>query len=102
MFSCKTQNDRLVISAAGKIDSANAGAFEHCIATAAGELEAAEGLVFDLSQLNYISSAGLRVILATLRRCQNKPLRPVLAGMQPLVHEVFEISGFLNFFEVQG
>ena len=57
-------------------------------------------MVFDLSDMGYISSAGLRVILLTgkkLRACQGKL---VLTGMRDMVREVFEMSGFLALFPV--
>ena len=57
-------------------------------------------LLFDFSELDYISSAGLRVVLVAAKRL--KPLGGKLAvyGMQPQVKEVFEISGFLRILEI--
>ena len=50
--------------------------------------------VIDLGELDYISSAGLRVILATAKRLKGKEGKILLASLQDMVKEVFEISGF--------
>ena len=57
-------------------------------------------LLVDFASLNYISSAGLRILLAT-----TKKLNPVggslrLCGLNETVTEVFEISGFSTIFQV--
>ena len=51
-------------------------------------------LIFDFTKLDYISSTGLRVLLATMKRI--KPLNGAMSvcGLNETVKEVFEISGF--------
>ena len=51
-------------------------------------------LVIDLSGVDYISSAGLRIILALAKRSQAAQGRLALHGLKPNIKEVFEISGF--------
>ena len=51
-------------------------------------------LLVDLSGLEYISSAGLRVLLVVAKKMQQKGGKIVLAALTPNVKEVFEISGF--------
>lgn len=53
-------------------------------------------LVFDLGQLDYISSAGLRAMLIVAKRLKQRDGRLVLCNLQPHVNEIFEISGFLS------
>ncbi len=57
-------------------------------------------LLIDLSGLDYISSAGLRVLLVVAKRIQQKGGRVTLAGMVAGVKEVFEISGFSSIFKI--
>ncbi|MNL88983.1 putative anti-sigma factor antagonist BtrV [compost metagenome] len=57
-------------------------------------------LVFDLSSLDYISSAGLRVILLAGKRLRASKGKLVLVGLQTMVREVFDMSGFLSLFAI--
>ena len=58
-------------------------------------------LVIDLSNVDYISSAGLRVLLATLKQAQKVERGDLrLAEMLPQVENVFEMAGFSQIFKV--
>ena len=57
-------------------------------------------LLVDLSGLEYISSAGLRVLLVVAKKMQQKGGKIVLAALTPNVKEVFEISGFSSIFKI--
>jgi anti-anti-sigma factor len=57
-------------------------------------------LLIDLSGLDYISSAGLRVLLVIAKKMQQKGGKIVLAALTPNVKEVFEISGFSSIFKL--
>ncbi|MFC4278992.1 STAS domain-containing protein [Achromobacter aloeverae] len=83
----------IVVSPEGQINSANAAAIEaELIALVdAGQRQA----VLDLSRLNYLSSAGLRVILVLAKRLKQQDGALVLCGMSSQVREVFDVSGFL-------
>jgi stage II sporulation protein AA (anti-sigma F factor antagonist) len=83
----------LVVSPEGQINSANAGGIE---ADLLAHVEKGESrFVLDLANLNYISSAGLRVVLVLAKRLKQNAGALVLCEMQPHVREVFDISGFL-------
>lgn len=86
------------VSLAGRLDSATSGDFEKDL----HPLFAASGVraLLDFSSLDYISSAGLRVVLMTAKRARQAQGRLVLCGLQPHVREVFEISGFLKILSV--
>ena|SRR5690606_17470538 len=87
-----------VISLSGQINSANASTVESGLLAF---VEQGERLcVLDLDGVDYISSAGLRVILMLAKRLKEKSGRLVLCGLQPLVHEVFDVSGFLSILDV--
>jgi anti-anti-sigma factor len=58
-------------------------------------------LIFDLSGLEYVSSAGLRVFLTAAKKCQTSGGAAIFASLPPSIHEVFELSGFLAVLQVQ-
>jgi anti-anti-sigma factor len=90
------RDDIVILRPKGRVDSTNSGEIER---VALELLEAGnKRFIYDLSDMDYISSAGLRVILLTgkkLRACDGKM---VLVGMHDLVKDVFEMSGFLTLF----
>ena len=90
------KDDKLVISLSGSINSANAGDVERQISA----LRAANpqgGIIIDTAGLEYISSAGLRVILRLSK--DNEDLRIVNAS--PDVYGIFEMTGFMEMLTVE-
>ena len=85
-----------VISASGKIDAMTAPALESSISDLIGEGKSC--LALDLGGVEYISSAGLRVILAAAKSLKGKDGMLLLANARGPVQEVFEISGFGSIF----
>lgn len=76
----------------GRLDAATAPAFEK-----ACEEWIARGtkkLVLDLSALDYVSSAGLRAILSTMKKLKTAGGGIAVTGLSGVVKEVFTISGF--------
>ncbi|MGE5169324.1 MAG: STAS domain-containing protein [Rudaea sp.] len=79
----------------GRLDAAQA-------ATAQSFLDGVDGTVtLDCSRLDYISSAGLGVLLKTQKRllASNGKLR--LSGLKPHLHDIFTYSGFDQLFEIE-
>lgn len=91
--------DVLVIAPAGRIDSVTAKTLEAAVldVVAGG----ANRLVVDLAAVDYVSSAGLRVILLAGKKAKASGGTLVLAGLKQTIRDVFEISGFLRLFEVR-
>lgn len=83
-----------LVNLRGRIDSATATAFEQAVL----DLFSAPGrrAVLDFAGVDYISSAGLRVVLMVAKRAKQGQGRLLLCGLAPHVREVFEISGFLK------
>lgn len=95
------RNDRQgisIVALKGRLDSANAGELEKGL----GDLFTQPGqkAVVDMEKLDYISSAGLRVVLMLAKRARQSGGRLLLSCLAPSVREVFEISGFLKIVEV--
>ena len=87
-----------VFKLSGRLDSNTSLGFEKKI------FEAIENgtreMVLDFEDLDYISSAGLRVILKATKNLKNTDGRLILCAMQDYVKEVFEISGFDSFLPI--
>ena len=87
----KTENERsLTLALTGRLDTTTAPQLEQALH------ESADGiteLTFDLENLDYISSAGLRVLLAAQKR-MNKQGRMTVKNACSEIMEVFEITGF--------
>ena len=93
--------DTIVLRPAGRIDHASAEDFKNALepflerCTAGGDR-----LVLDCSRLEYISSAGLRVLVLARKQAKAQGGTLVVADLQPIVKEIFEISRFTLVFEV--
>lgn len=57
-------------------------------------------LVLDLSEVEFMSSAGLRSVLNALKECRNKGGDLRIAGAQPGVEKVLKMSGFTNILKI--
>lgn len=88
----------VVMRPVGRLDSASSPEFEAQVLETlqSGTLR----VVLDMSALEYVSSAGLRVILLAGKRLKAGGGRLALAGLRDNVREVFEMSGFLTLFPV--
>src|SRR4029453_4531647 len=84
----------------GRLNAATARAFEEKIL---GRIESGERhVVIDLAQLDYISSAGLRVIVLAGKRLSAANGKMVLCSLKDQVREVFDIAGFSAIFSIYG
>jgi anti-sigma B factor antagonist len=93
--------DAVVVSPVGRIDQSNADVFEEALARHLARCTGGEDrLIVDLSGLEYISSAGLRVLMLAAKQSKAQGGTLLLAGLQPLVQEIFEISRFTMVFGI--
>jgi anti-anti-sigma factor len=97
-LSNRKEGDVLVVSVKGRMDAVTAPEFEKAVETLMDDGETA--FVVDLADLDYISSAGLRSILALAKRLKTNGGSLRLAALQDGVKEVFDISGFSSIIPV--
>ena len=81
-----------VLSIAGRIDFATSGTVEQAVATAIGQ--GGRRVIFDLRDVAYVSSAGLRAILVAAKQAKTAGGGVAIYGLQPDVRDVFTTSGF--------
>ncbi len=96
MFT-EVKDDRLIIHLQGRIDSTNAQETERLIMDAIGENE---GKIpsFDMSELDYISSAGLRVLMK-VRKMGSADI--AITEVSPEIYEILDTTGFVELFKVK-
>ena len=94
----KTQNGAdLTISLAGRLDTMTAPELE---AELNQSLSGAETLTMDFSKLDYISSAGLRVLLSAHKIMSSKG-GMVVTHVNEVVQEVFDVTGFADILNIE-
>ena len=91
------EDGRLTFALKGQLDTITSKELEKELhASADGVTE----LIFDLSGLSFITSAGLRV-LAVAQKVMKRQGRLVIRDPQPDVREVFDVTGLSNFMEIE-
>src|SRR4249920_1843769 len=98
-FAQERAGDVVIVRMVGRLDSSTAQPAEDNFARLIGDGSAR--LAVDLSDLEYISSAGLRVLLVVAKKVQQANGKVVLFGLVPSVREVFSISGFDQIFSIE-
>ena len=94
----KTANGKeLVIALEGRLDTTTAPQLDEELKTA---LSGIEDLKFDFSKLEYISSAGLRVLLSA-QKVMNKQGSMVIKNVNEEIHEIFEVTGFVDILKIE-
>ena len=93
----KKNAEETVIELAGRLDTTTAPALDKTISN---DIEDTQNLILDLKGLEYISSAGLRVLLAAQKRMQ-KIGSMKLKNVCEEVMEVFEMTGFADILVIE-
>ncbi len=86
----KSEGNSVTLVLSGRLDTSTASGLEEEVKTG---LEGTEDLVFDLTELDYISSAGLRVLLSALKKMQKQGSMKI-TNPNESVMEIFEVTGF--------
>ena len=91
--------DRLVVTLIGDLDNAASSQAERNLAPV---YDFTDGdILIDCTQLNYISSSGLRIMLNIYKHTRANGHKAILKGMAPDIEEVFSLSGFLQLFNIE-
>ena len=87
----------LTITIAGRLDTTTAPELEKELKET---LEGVEKLVLDFATLDYLSSAGLRVLLSA-QKVMNKQGEMVIRNVNETINEIFEVTGFIDILTIE-
>ncbi|OIP95160.1 MAG: anti-anti-sigma factor [Syntrophobacteraceae bacterium CG2_30_61_12] len=98
--TAKQQDGITILALQGRLDATTANDFEQqlLVMIHQGSIR----LVLDFEQLDYISSAGLRVLLKAVKELKRCDGRLFLCAVKDYVREVFDLSGFVSFLPIHG
>jgi stage II sporulation protein AA (anti-sigma F factor antagonist) len=94
-----TQDGVTVIAPVGRVDTTTSGSLDDALRRVVDG--GARDLLVDFSDVDYISSAGLRVCLVLVKRLRELRGRLVLCSMREPVRQVFHLAGFMPLFTVE-
>ena len=87
-----------VLTVSGKIDAVTSKDLENALT---GLIDKNRNfLVIDMENVEYLSSSGLRVLMASLNKLKKNQGDLLLAALQPFVKEVFSLTGAVRFFSI--
>ena len=87
----------LTLKVIGRLDTATAPQLENELKESLGGIE---NLVLDFSELDYLSSAGLRVLLSA-QKTMNKQGKMVVRNVNETINEIFEVTGFCDILTIE-
>lgn len=90
------EDSKLIVALEGRLDTTTAPELEEALKD---ELEKVDSITCDFEKLEYISSAGLRVLLSTHKAMMKKG-GLTITNVCPEIMEVFEITGFKDILEI--
>lgn len=91
--------DKTIITLIGKLDTVTSPDFqEKSLATLE---QASKEIWIECSELEYISSAGLRSMLILAKKATSNNIQVILYNINKMVKDILEVSGFDSFFEVK-
>ena len=92
-----TDGKNITISVSGRLDTNTSPVLESNIT----DIESYESLIFDFENLDYISSAGLRVLLSAQKRMNKANKTLSIINCNETVKDVFDITGFTDILTIK-
>lgn len=90
--------DKLVVNIEGRLDTITAPQLENELSDIFADIK---HLVFDLANLEYMSSAGLRVMLSTHKKMVAEGGDLVIKNANEDIMEIFDITGFMDILNIE-
>lgn len=91
------EGSALTIGLEGRLDTVTAPQLEGELRT---DLDGVTELILDLKDLDYISSAGLRVLLST-QKTMNRQGSMTIRNVKPEIMEIFDVTGFVDILSIE-
>ena len=92
------EDAELVLSIGGEIDGLNVGEFEEAVM---GAVERTDDLILDLKDLEYVSSAGLRVFIMAQKRIEQAGHTMAIRNVSEDVLGIFTVTGFVKLLNIE-
>ncbi len=97
-LAVRKEKNATIVSVKGRLDAVSAPRLERKLLDWTDKGETC--FIFDFNKLDYISSAGLRIILATSKRVKPEEGKIFLCRLRGVPREIFKISGFDSIFRI--
>ncbi len=97
LIDLKKDGNKLTVDLEGRLDTTTAPQLENELKPA---LDGVNELVIDLAKLDYVSSAGLRVLLST-QKTMNRQGNMVIRNVKPEIRDIFEVTGFIDILNIE-
>lgn len=94
----KQDGTTLTVALEGRLDTVTSPHLEGELRTA---VNGVTELIFDLTGLEYISSAGLRVLLSA-QKVMNRQGKMTIRNVKPEIMEIFEVTGFVDILSIES
>jgi anti-sigma B factor antagonist len=91
-------SQQIEISVSGRIDTATSGVLQSELLPTFADFKK---IVLNLSKVNYVSSAGLRVLLAAQKESQHRNVDFEITGVIAEVKEIFDMTGFTKILNIK-
>lgn len=91
----RTEADTAIAAVSGEIDGKTAPQVQ---AQLLGVMERANRLILDMSEVTFLSSAGLRMLLLLYRQVATRKGKVALVGVPEEIRDTMTMTGFINFF----
>lgn len=96
----RIEDEILIFAIKGRLDTTTAPVADEIIRETLAKNS--NRVLFDLSALEYLSSGGLRIILIAVKDVRRREGRVILSGLNPYVHEIFQVSGLTTMITIAG
>ncbi len=93
---CEVANDLAFLRISGRVDTVTAPELEAAVYGAIGQ--GGVSVVFDLGQVDYLSSSAFRVFIKTQKECRKNDGQAIIQAANPLIMPLFKLSGFDRLF----
>lgn len=90
--------DKLVLDLEGRLDTTTAPKLENELKVSLYDIKE---LTLDMENLEYLSSAGLRVLLSAQKQMQKQQGNMVIVNVNEIIMEVFEVTGFVDIITIK-
>ena len=97
-ISFEKVNTNLTVTVKGRLDSQTSGQLESELNA---QIQDVNSVIFDFKDLEYMSSAGLRIILATSKLTSKRNGLTTLKNLNSEVRNILEVTGMINILNVE-